>query len=68
MALNSDFICSATFDNFLNLWISTHTGIVKYNDSDKSLINYGNINGVKTTLFNNNSFYNDMAKLSFLAA
>ena len=57
--LNSDFITSATFDNLLNLWISTHTGIVKYNDSDKSLINYGSINGVKTTLFNNNSYYND---------
>ncbi len=56
--LNSDFICSATFDNLLNLWISTHTGIVKYNDSDKSLINYGNINGIETTLFNNNSYYN----------
>ena len=63
--LNSDFICSATFDNFLNLWISTHTGIVKYNDSDKSLINYGNINGVKTTLFNNNSFYNNNGETIF---
>lgn len=63
--LNSDFICSATFDNMLNLWISTHTGIVKYNDSDKSLINYGNMNGVKTTLFNNNSYYNDESNTIF---
>lgn len=56
--LNSDFICAVTFDKEMNLWLSTHTEIVKYNDSDKSIISYGEINGVKSTSFNNKSFYN----------
>lgn len=56
--LNSDFICAITFDDKSNLWLTTHTEIVKYNDSNKSIISYGNINGVKSTSFNNRSFYN----------
>lgn len=56
--LNSDFICATTFDNNLNLWISTHTEIVKYNKADQTLTSYGETNGVKTSLFNNNVAYN----------
>ena len=56
--LNSDFICAITFDSKSNLWLTTHTEIVKYNDFNKSLISYGDINGVKSTSFNNRSFYN----------
>tara|TARA_B100000809_G_scaffold193813_1_gene192886 strand:+ start:40090 stop:44097 length:4008 start_codon:yes stop_codon:yes gene_type:complete len=56
--LNSDFICAITFDSISNLWFTTHTEIVKYNDTNKSITNYGNINGVKSTSFNNRSFYN----------
>lgn len=56
--LNSDFICSITFDQHANLWLSTHTEIVKYNDKNQSIISYGEINGVKSTSFNNNSFLN----------
>ncbi|MHB0755941.1 hybrid sensor histidine kinase/response regulator transcription factor [Polaribacter sp. M15] len=56
--LNSDFICAITFDNQSNLWLTTHTEIVKYNDKNKSIICYNKINGVKSTSFNNRSFYN----------
>lgn len=56
--LNSDFICASNFDANGNLWFSTHTEIVKYNDSTKNLTSYGDINGVKSTLFNNNSSFN----------
>ena len=56
--LNSDFICAVTFDNNSNIWFSSHTEIVKYNEINKSILSYGSINGVKTTSFNNSSFYN----------
>jgi signal transduction histidine kinase/DNA-binding response OmpR family regulator/ligand-binding sensor domain-containing protein len=56
--LNSDFICAITFDNQSNLWFSTHTEIVKYDYIKKSITSYGDINGVKSTSFNNNSFFN----------
>lgn len=63
--LNSDFICASTFDNNLNLWISTHTEIVKYNKADLTLTSYGETNGVKTSLFNNNSTFNQNNGLIF---
>lgn len=56
--LNSDFICALTFDAFDNIWFSTQTEIVKYNDKNSSFISYNDINGIKTSLFNNNSFFN----------
>lgn len=63
--LNSDFICATTFDNNLNLWISTHTEIVKYNKADQTLTSYGENNGVKTSLFNNNVAFNENNKTIF---
>lgn len=63
--LNSDFICAATFDNNLNLWISTHTEIVKYNKADQTLTSYGENNGVKTSLFNNNVAFNEANETLF---
>ena len=56
--LNSDFICAVTFDNKSNIWFSTKTEIVKYNPQQKSFISYGENEGVKTTSFNNRSFFN----------
>lgn len=56
--LNSDFICAVTFDAQSNLWFSTHTEIVKYDETDKTIISYGDINGVRSTSFNNKSYYN----------
>ena len=56
--LNSDFICAITFDEFSNLWLSTHTEIVKLTHSSNTLISYGYINGILSTSFNNNSFCN----------
>jgi signal transduction histidine kinase/DNA-binding response OmpR family regulator/ligand-binding sensor domain-containing protein len=56
--LNSDFICSITFDDSYNMWLTTHTEIVKYNDTNKSIFSYGYINGVRSTSFNSRSFYN----------
>lgn len=56
--LNSDFICASTFDAKGNLWLSTHTEIVKYEPSSNTITSYGKINGVKSTLFNNNSSFN----------
>jgi len=56
--LNSDFICDLTFDNKSNLWISTHTEIVKYNPIKRSIISYGDLNGINTTSFNNRSLFN----------
>jgi signal transduction histidine kinase/ligand-binding sensor domain-containing protein/DNA-binding response OmpR family regulator len=56
--LNSDFICAVTYDKDENLWFSTHTEIVKYNETAKSLISFGELNGVETTSFNNRSLFN----------
>lgn len=56
--LNNDFISSITFDDSYNLWLTTHTGIVKYNEADTSITNYDAVNGIRTTSFNNRSFYN----------
>jgi len=56
--LNSDFICALTFDNQSNIWFSTHTEIVKYDYIKNVIFSYGEINGIKSTSFNNNSFFN----------
>ncbi len=56
--LNSDFICSITFDAQSNVWLSTKTEIVKYNEQKHFFINYGENDGVKTTSFNSRSFFN----------
>ena len=56
--LNSDFICALTFDDASNIWLSTHTEIVKYNDLNNSIISYGETNGIESTSFNNNSYFN----------
>jgi len=56
--LNSDFICSITFDASYNLWLTTHTEIVKYNEANESITSFSSVNGVRTTSFNNRSFYN----------
>jgi signal transduction histidine kinase/DNA-binding response OmpR family regulator/ligand-binding sensor domain-containing protein len=63
--LNSDFICAITFDQSSNLWLSTHTEIVRYNEQDQSIISYGDINGVRTTSFNNKSFFNENQETLF---
>lgn len=63
--LNSDFICAVTFDQASNLWLSTHTEIVKFNEKDRSIISYGETNGVRTTSFNNKSFFNDKHQVIF---
>jgi signal transduction histidine kinase/ligand-binding sensor domain-containing protein/DNA-binding response OmpR family regulator len=56
--LNSDFICAITFDSKSNVWLSTKTEIVKYNEQKHFFISYGENDGVKTTSFNNRSFSN----------
>jgi signal transduction histidine kinase/DNA-binding response OmpR family regulator/ligand-binding sensor domain-containing protein len=56
--LNSDFICAVTFDAKSNIWMSTKTEIVKYNEQKHYFISYGENDGVKTTSFNNRSFFN----------
>lgn len=56
--LNSDFICAITFDDKSNVWLSTKTEIVKYNEPKHFFISYGENDGVKTTSFNNRSFSN----------
>ena len=56
--LNSDFICSITFDSNSNIWFCTKTEIIKYNPQKKSFISYSENEGVKTTSFNNRSFFN----------
>ena len=63
--LNSDFICAITFDAKSNLWLSTKTEIVKYNEKQHSFISYGENDGVKTTSFNNRSFFNFENNLIF---
>jgi signal transduction histidine kinase/ligand-binding sensor domain-containing protein/DNA-binding response OmpR family regulator len=63
--LRSDFICAITFDTKSNIWLSTKTEIVKYNEKNHSFISYGNNDGIKTTSFNNRSFFNFENKLMF---
>ena len=61
--LNSDFICAVTFDAKSNVWLSTKTEIVKYNEQKHSFISYGINDGIKTTSFNTRSFFNFENKL-----
>jgi signal transduction histidine kinase/ligand-binding sensor domain-containing protein/DNA-binding response OmpR family regulator len=63
--LNSDFICAITFDAKSNIWLSTKTEIVKYNEQKHFFISYGENDGIKTTSFNNRSFYNFENNLLF---
>lgn len=63
--LNSDFICAITFDAHSNLWFSTKTEIVKYNELKHSFISYSENDGVKTSSFNNRSFFNFENNLLF---
>ena len=63
--LNSDFICAITFDAQSNIWLSTKTEIVKYNEQKRFFISYGENDGVKTTSFNNRSFFNFENKLLY---
>lgn len=56
--LNSDFICGITADDQSNIWISTKTEIIKYNELKRSFVSYGVNEGIRTTSFNNRSFYN----------
>ncbi|WP_310378851.1 two-component regulator propeller domain-containing protein [Flavobacterium sp.] len=63
--LNSDFICSVAFDAKSNIWLSTKTEIVKYNEQKHSFISYGENDGVKTTSFNNRSRFNFENNLLF---
>lgn len=63
--LNSDFICSMTFDDRSNIWLSTKTEIIKYNEIEHSFISYDENNGIKTTSFNARSFFNFENKIVF---
>ena len=63
--LNSDFICALTFDTKSNIWLSTKTEIVKYNEKNHSFICYGANDGVKTSSFNNRCRFNFENKLIF---
>ena len=63
--LNSDFICAVTFDAKSNIWLSTKTEIVKYDEKIRSFISYGGNDGIKTTSFNNRSFFNFENNLIF---
>jgi signal transduction histidine kinase/ligand-binding sensor domain-containing protein/AraC-like DNA-binding protein len=56
--LNSDFISALTIDAFDNIWFSNQTEILKYNDRTNSFISYSEINGIKSSLFNNNAVFN----------
>lgn len=63
--LNSDFICSITMDAKSNIWFSTKTEIVKYNEKTMSFVSYGENNGIKTTSFNSRSIYNFKNKMIY---
>jgi signal transduction histidine kinase/ligand-binding sensor domain-containing protein/DNA-binding response OmpR family regulator len=63
--LNSDFICSITFDAQSNVWLGTKTEIVKYNEKKRSFISYGENDGIKTKSFNNRSYFNFENNLLF---
>lgn len=56
--LSNDFISSLTFGKNGDLWMTTNTGIVKYNTNEKSFLAYGKLEGVNTTSFNNRSVFN----------
>ncbi len=57
--LNNDFISSITSDNDNNLWLSTTTEIVKFDVKKNMFINYGEVDGIETSSFNQKSVFND---------
>ncbi|MCF8321593.1 MAG: response regulator [Flavobacterium sp.] len=56
--LNDDFICAITFDAQSNLWFSTKTQIIQYNEKKDYFVSFGENDGIKTTSFNTRSFFN----------
>ncbi|MCG9972537.1 hybrid sensor histidine kinase/response regulator transcription factor [Christiangramia crocea] len=55
--LINDFICGISSDRNNNLWISTSTNLVNLNPTKESLINYGEEDGIATSIFNLRSIY-----------
>ena len=56
--LNNDFICGITKGNNNNLWITTTTNLIRFDQKNNSFINYGKNDGVYTSQFNLRSFHN----------
>ncbi len=57
--LNTDFICALDFDEQNNLWLSANTEIVKYNEKTGSYTTFQDVDGIRTTSFNNGSVFKD---------
>ncbi len=57
--LDNDFISSITNDKNNNLWLSTTTEIVKFEVEKNMFINYGEVDGIETSSFNQKSVFND---------
>lgn len=55
--LNNEFICEITSDIQNNLWISTLTNLVRFDQIKNSFINYGKGDGVSTSVFNLRSMH-----------
>jgi len=56
--LNNDFICGITKGNNNNLWITTTTNLIRFDQNNNSFKNYGKNDGVYTSQFNLRSFHN----------
>jgi signal transduction histidine kinase/DNA-binding response OmpR family regulator/ligand-binding sensor domain-containing protein len=56
--LQNDFIAAITCDGKGALWLSTNSGIIKYDPATGSYLAYGALEGVSTTSFNNRSVFN----------
>lgn len=56
--LKNDFICAMIFDEKEALWLATNTEIIKFDPVSGSFFSYGDLEGIKTSSFNNRSFFN----------
>lgn len=57
--LENEFICGIASDNISFLWLTTPSGLIRFDTFSESFLNYGKDEGVYTTLFNKNSIFNN---------
>lgn len=60
--LKNDFICGISSDNQGYLWVTTTNNIVRFDKYNDSFINYGEDDGIHSSVFNLRSLYSNLKK------
>ncbi|WP_189361604.1 hybrid sensor histidine kinase/response regulator transcription factor [Algibacter mikhailovii] len=60
--LENDFICGITSDNQGFIWLTTSTNLIRFDKFNDSFVNFGEQDGVYTSVFNLRSLFNTSSK------